>query len=84
MTQPGATCTVATLTSGISPTPTATSTPQPTATPTPSPTASPSPEPTPTPEPQSEPFPATMVIASIASVAIIGSGLLVYSKKRKH
>jgi cell division septation protein DedD len=65
------------------PTPTATPTPQPTATPTPSPTASPSPEPTPTPEPQSEPFPAIMVIAPIASVAIIGSGLLVYSKKRR-
>jgi hypothetical protein len=30
-----------------------------------------------------EPFPATMVIAPIASVAIIGSGLWVYFKKRK-
>jgi len=35
------------------------------------------------PEPQSEPFPTTMVIAPIASVAIIGSGLLVYFKKRR-
>jgi hypothetical protein len=30
-----------------------------------------------------DPFPTTMVIAPIASVAIIGSGLLVYFKKRK-
>jgi hypothetical protein len=72
------------LTPSPTPTPTATSTLQPTETPTPSLTASPSPEPTPTPKRQSEPFPATMVVAPIASVAIIGSGLLVYSKKRKH
>jgi LPXTG-motif cell wall-anchored protein len=30
-----------------------------------------------------EPFRTTMVIAPIASVAIIGSGLLVYFRKRK-
>ncbi len=35
------------------------------------------------PEPQSEPFPTTMVIAPIASVTVIGVGLLVYLKKRK-
>jgi nitrous oxidase accessory protein len=34
--------------------------------------------------PQPEPFPTTLVAASIASVAIIGIGLLVYFKKRKH
>jgi hypothetical protein len=31
-----------------------------------------------------EPFPITLVIALIASVAVIGLGLLVYFKKRKH
>jgi hypothetical protein len=31
-----------------------------------------------------EPFPTTLVIASIITVAIIGAGLLVYFKKRKH
>jgi hypothetical protein len=31
----------------------------------------------------SEPFPTTLVIASIGSVAIVGSGLLVYLKKRQ-
>jgi hypothetical protein len=35
-------------------------------------------------EPEPEPFPATMVIAPSASVAIVGAGLLVYFKKRKH
>jgi parallel beta-helix repeat protein len=30
------------------------------------------------------PFPTELVIASIASVAIVGAGLLVYFKKRKH
>jgi hypothetical protein len=31
-----------------------------------------------------EPFPTTLVIVSIGSVAIVGLGLLVYFKKRKH
>jgi hypothetical protein len=30
------------------------------------------------------PFPTTFVIASISSVAVIGIGLLVYFKKRRH
>ena len=30
------------------------------------------------------PFPTTLVVASIALVAVIGSGLLIYFKKRKH
>jgi len=39
----------------------------------------------PTPEPQEpEPFPSTLVAASVASVAVIGIGLLLYFKKRKH
>jgi hypothetical protein len=42
---------------------------------TPTPTSSPIPEP--------EPFPTTMVIAPIASVAVVGVGLIVYFKKRK-
>lgn len=46
-------------------------------TPTPTPTSSPIPEP--------EPFPTTLVVtASLSSVAIVGIGLLVYFKKRKH
>jgi len=45
----------------------------------------PTPELSPSPEPQdSEPLPTTMVIAPIASVAIVSIGLLVYFKKRKH
>ena len=35
-------------------------------------------------EPEPEPFPTTIFIAPIASVAVIGVGLLVYFKKRKH
>jgi hypothetical protein len=34
-------------------------------------------------ETQSEPFPTILVIAPIASVAVVGVGLLVYFKKRK-
>jgi hypothetical protein len=34
--------------------------------------------------PTAEPFPTTLVIAPIASVAVVGVGLLVYFKKRKH
>ena len=33
--------------------------------------------------PPPEPFPTALVIASIASVAVVGVGLLVYFKKRK-
>jgi len=33
---------------------------------------------------QPEPFPTTLVVASVAIVAFIGLGLLVYFKKRKH
>jgi len=48
-------------------------------------TPTPSPEPTPYEEPIPEPFPTTLVAtASIASAAIVGLGLLVYFKKRKH
>jgi hypothetical protein len=35
-------------------------------------------------EPEPEPFPTTIVIASVITVAIVGIGLLVYFKKRKH
>jgi hypothetical protein len=42
--------------------------------------AFPTPEPTSTPEP--EPFPTTIVVASV--VTVVGIGLLVYFKKRKH
>jgi hypothetical protein len=38
----------------------------------------------PEPQPEPEPFPTTLVAASSATVAIIGVGLLVYFKKRKH
>lgn len=31
-----------------------------------------------------EPFPTTLVIASVISVAVVGAGVLVYFKKRKH
>jgi hypothetical protein len=31
-----------------------------------------------------EPFPTTIVIASVITVAVVGVGLLVYFKKRKH
>jgi hypothetical protein len=31
-----------------------------------------------------EPFPTTLIIASIASVAVIGVGLLFYFRKRNH
>jgi hypothetical protein len=34
--------------------------------------------------PKAEPFPTTLVIASVASAAVIGIGLLVYFKKHKH
>lgn len=35
-------------------------------------------------QPEPEPFPTTLVIASVATVAVIGAGLIVYFKKRKH
>lgn len=53
----------------------------------PSPSPSPSQEPTSTPaaEPQQpEPLPETWIVASAVTVAVIGIGLLVYFKKRKH
>jgi LPXTG-motif cell wall-anchored protein len=31
-----------------------------------------------------EPFPTAMVTTSVITVAVIGAGLLVYFKKRKH
>jgi parallel beta-helix repeat protein len=68
--------------------------PSPLPTPPPSPTPSPSPLPSPSPSPSPSPtatptnpesFPTTLVaVASGASAAIIGIGLLVYFKKRKH
>ena len=36
------------------------------------------------PEPQPKPFPATIVIAPMASATVVGVGLVVYFKKRKH
>jgi hypothetical protein len=35
-------------------------------------------------EPEPEPFSTTMVIAPMASITVVGVGLLVYFKKRKH
>ncbi len=65
------------------PSPTPTSAPTPT--PTPSPTASPSPSPSPKPLSSQESFPTTTgATASGVTAAIIGIGLLVYFKKRKH
>ena len=52
------------------PTPTRTSTPTPTTTPTP--TSSPEPE-----------FPTTLVIASVAVIAVVGLGVLAYYKKKR-
>lgn len=70
------------------PTPTANPSPEPTPTLNPSPSQSPSsspeePTPSPEPEPQPEPFPIGFV-ASSGFLALIGLGLLVYFKKRKH
>jgi len=50
---------------------------------TPLPTLSPSIEPTPTQTPESEAFPTTLAVASIAAIAIITVGILVYFKKYK-
>ena len=49
------------------------------------PTPDQTPSPTPSPEPVqfAEPFPTTIVVASVISVAVAGTGLLVYFKKRK-
>jgi hypothetical protein len=71
-----------TYTPSHTPSPTPSPTPTPSPSPSPSPTATPSPEPTPTPEP--EPFPTAPVAASAASAAVIGMGVLLYFKKRKH
>jgi len=35
-------------------------------------------------EPEPEPFPTILVVASVASVAVVSAGLLSYFKKRKH
>jgi parallel beta-helix repeat protein len=46
---------------------------------------SPSPSPTPTLTPSNpEPFPTTLVIASVITVAVVATGVLVYFWKRKH
>ena len=70
------------VSSAQTPTPLPTATPSPSSSPTPSttqhPTINTGPEP-----PQTEPIPITLAIASIASIAVIGIGLLVYFKKRK-
>jgi N-acetylneuraminic acid mutarotase len=34
--------------------------------------------------PEQQPFPTTLIAASVATVAVVGVGLLVYLKKRKH
>jgi nitrous oxidase accessory protein len=57
--------------------------PSPNPSPTPSTTASPSPSPSTTPLP-TEPFPTTLVAASVTTVVVLGVGLLLYFKKRKH
>ena len=49
----------------------------------PIPTPTPSPTPTPTSSPESEPFPTTLAVASIATIAIIGIGTLVYFKNKR-
>jgi hypothetical protein len=67
----------------LTPTPTPIPTPTPTLTPTQSPSPSLSPQET-EPQPESKPFPTTLVVASLASVAIIGAGALVFFKKRSH
>jgi hypothetical protein len=36
------------------------------------------------PESQPEPFPTALVIAAVATVAVVGVGFLVYFKKRNH
>jgi parallel beta-helix repeat protein len=66
-----------------SPSPTTSPTPPSSNTPTPSPSPSPSEQPTKTTEPQPN-LPTTLVIASVASAAVIGIGLLVYFRKRDH
>jgi N-acetylneuraminic acid mutarotase len=63
-----------------SPSPTTSPTPSPSTTPTPGP--SPSEQPTKTPEPQPKPFPTTIVATIIVIVAVVGTGALVYFKKR--
>lgn len=71
------------------PTPEPTSAPTSTSEPTPTPFASPTLSPTVTPSPtqptgeNSESFPTMLVLASLASVAGIGAGLLLYLKKRR-
>jgi hypothetical protein len=54
-------------------------------TPIPTPKTTPPPTPTiePTPSPEPEPFPTTLAVASIATIAVIDLGILVYFKKHK-
>ena len=54
--------------------------------PEPTPSLSPTPTPSAEPEPQPEPFPTALiaVVASIIIMAVVGVGLLVYFRKRKH
>jgi hypothetical protein len=60
-------------------------TPTPSPETTPIPSSSPAPTPTPSPEPkQAESFQTILVVASTLSMAVVGVGLLVYFKKRKH
>ena len=47
------------------------------------PTPSPTPTTTPTPSPSPEPFPTTLAVVSIAIIAVIATGILVYFKKYK-
>jgi hypothetical protein len=76
----------------ISEEPTPTPTPSPTSSPTPSPSASPpSPSPSPFSSPSTEPsnkrqepFPTTLVAVSVAASVAVGTGMLIYFKKRKH
>ena len=42
----------------------------------------PAPTPSPEPQPEAEPLPTVLVVASVITVAVVGIGLLVYSKKR--
>jgi hypothetical protein len=66
------------------PSPSPSPTPQPTISPSPSPTASPSPSPSPTPLPNQEPFLIINVAGTVIALIVVGAGLLVYFKKRKH
>jgi hypothetical protein len=66
------------------PSPSPSPTPSPTISPSPSPTASPSPSSSPTPLPNHEPSMDIAVTAVIIAFIMVGVGLAVYFKKRKH